>query len=246
MADTRQELEGAYDTPLRPPNANKTYGVPKIGKGKRTGELPKDALVPVEDGYKLFDVTIHDTGIIFPGNMSAQSWEELGRYLLRLDTTLTWALVDWIIYGQDHQWGETYQQLANEFGLKVDSLYIYVSEARKIFIRNKDLSFAHHRAVARLPENRQAFWLQSAAENKWTVAELKARISPALSGEAADQLAFTRKMFRDVTKVIGRVGRSKKLKPDDVTKTLAEIQQIKYWLEEAERRLQDSMDQQDK
>jgi hypothetical protein len=202
-------------------------------------DTPANALVPIEDGYKLFDVVIHDTGIVFPNRMSLEDWEELGRYILRLDTALTWALVDWIIYGQDHQWGETYQQLANEFGLKVDSLYIYVSEARKIFIRNKDLSFAHHRAVARLPEHRQAFWLQSAVENQWTVAQLKARISPSRD-DGTDRIALTRKMFQGITKTFGKVGRSKKLETADVEKALTEIEQVRRWLEEAEQAIRNA------
>jgi hypothetical protein len=138
-----------------------------------TKEIPRDALIPIDDGYQLFDVVIHETGIEFPEEMEVNEWEEFGRYLLRLDTSLTWALIDWLIYGDNRKWGETYQKVADDFGLKVDSLYVYISDGRKILIRNKDLSFAHHRQVTRLSFEDQEYWLMEAVKNRWTVKQLR-------------------------------------------------------------------------
>jgi len=71
-----------------------------------------------------------------------------------------------------------YDDVAKESGYNVDTLkdYKYVADKVKESLRNDNLEFAHHKAVAPLPPEKQEQFLKKAVEEKLTVRELRKEI----------------------------------------------------------------------
>lgn len=111
--------------------------------------------------------------------LTRADWEETGRLLKMLDSSLQWLIGDLIVCGEDLHWGEQ-KQIAEAFGFDEGTVYNYSYVCRKVEIsrRRETLSFGHHQAVAALKsEEDQTCFLQSAVDGKWSVARLRKEIS---------------------------------------------------------------------
>jgi hypothetical protein len=128
------------------------------------------------DGYmqfKRFEFT--PIGLVLPEDTTSDEWGEVGRILLRLQARLQWLLGDWLAFGEDREWGETYRQIAEEFGYEVATLHNLSSIARRVnFSRRREtLSFGHHETVASLTAQEQEYWLALAEEQGLTRNDLR-------------------------------------------------------------------------
>ncbi len=131
------------------------------------------------------------TGLAGGENASEDEYRALGQLLLQLEGSLQWLIGDWINALDDKAWGRTYQELAEAFGLEVDTLRHHASVAANVksWIRIHTLSFSHHRIVAKLDEENQQLWLQAADEHNWSVKKLRDALrysSPGAYLKAAD------------------------------------------------------------
>jgi hypothetical protein len=132
-----------------------------------------------EDGAFMFGRTrLETTALVLPEDATEQEYEQIGRLLLSMNKRLQWLIGDWLSYGENRKWGQTYQVVALEFGYEVSTLWTYASVCRSVkpLTRVKELSFDHHRAVASMPEEEQQVWLRRAQQNGWSAAELRRRI----------------------------------------------------------------------
>lgn len=121
------------------------------------------------------------TGLDVTGENSQEDWQTVGDIIFRVNRSVQWLIGDWLAYGEQFQWGRTYEEFAAEYGYTIETLrqYVYVARNVDLSIRIDKLSFAHHQLIAALPADQQAALLVAAAESGWSVARLRAEISDA-------------------------------------------------------------------
>jgi len=145
---------------------------------------PADSALQVGDGtLRVGRATLTARGLITPDDIEEPEYVEIGRVLLHLDGAIQWLLGDWLARGDERQWGETYRQVAAEFGREVTTLRNYVSVCNafdNLSRRRDDLSFGHHQAVVGLSTAAdQDDWLERAAAEGWSVARLRREVAGA-------------------------------------------------------------------
>lgn len=167
-----------------------------LGRGAPIVEVPTLALV-TEGQLEFKRFTLTETELIIPDDVTLQEWAEVGRFLLSITTPIQWWLLDWLAVSENRGWGETYRQIADEFGVQVDTLWTYVSAVRSIksSIRNRGLSLAHHRLVISMPDDDQRYWLQTAAMEGWTVSQMRAAIKGQPPARSSGLIARIQKFF---------------------------------------------------
>jgi len=201
----------------RIPTVQQTYDVPStppVGPPRRTAELqtvteyveverfievsPANALVPINADQQQFNrCIITSTHLIMPDNATHDEWLQVGAYLQNLHHSIQWLVGDWVLYGQ-RVWKYQYDLVAQETGYDIQTVYDYAYVAGKIevSIRNRNLSFSHHRVVANKTVDEQVYWLEQAALKNWTVQEMKAAINPPTLSDKNDRVGlFQRKTY---------------------------------------------------
>lgn len=203
-----------------------------------------NAIVPASDGtmrYKRFALTAN--GLSIPANVTQDEWADIGKVINHLDNSMAWVAGDWAAYA-NKAWGMTYESMAATFGYETQTLRLYASVCREygdLLTRNQQVSFTHHRAViGEVMENR-IFWLHEAEKYGWTVSQMRdaiakwrEEVSPTPSkSDPRGGLNFAKKAAK-VGKNVNRVG-EKKMRKDSAELTLRYIQEMRQWLDEAER-----------
>ena len=134
-------------------------------------------------------------------------WEGLGQLLFRLDRSLQWLIGDWLLQGEDNNWGQ-HEEIAAALGLQVKTLYDYRYVARHVefSVRTELLSFGHHKLVARLEPCLQRRWLQRAAagdidsasgvSRPWSISRLRKEMALLPAQNALEETPFARNLRR--------------------------------------------------
>lgn len=109
---------------------------------------------------------------------SLEEWAAFGQTLREIEGGLQWAIGDWINQGQ-HRWGSKYAGVVEQLGFDETTLrtYVYVATNVQMSLRNDNLSWSHHKAIAHLYVEDQDYWLGLAAQHRWSVVELRRRIA---------------------------------------------------------------------
>lgn len=125
-------------------------------------------------------------------NLARHEWLVVGKRLGGISRCNQWWLGDWVRYGAE-KWGEKYTRAAKITGYDPRSLANMASIAASFGMsrRRDDLTWSHHVAVAALPEAEQEEWLDRAASEGLSVADLRTelRAAPKRDGDprAADE-----------------------------------------------------------
>jgi hypothetical protein len=198
MTSNRQKFVDALNdesdsAAVRIPTSEQTFGainVPSIPRRNQIApEILQKSLIRGDDGalhYKQFKLT--PTALIFPEmELSQEDWVDLGIILTNLERSTQWWVGDWANRAHD-VWGMGYELIASEFSYEIETLYTYAWVARQIdfSIRNRELSFSHHRLVAGMESPVREEWLQVAVENQWTLKQFKKAIAEA-NGQTSDE-----------------------------------------------------------
>jgi hypothetical protein len=210
----------------------------------------KRSLSIADDKFTYGRFTLTRTQLAIPEDATAEEWMEIGNILLRMQGAIQWHLGDWLAYGEDHQWGETYQEVAAKYEYEVGTLWTYASIARAInpLIRNQGLSFSHHRLVAKMAPDEQKYWLERAAAERWSLAQMKEAISqvsqkpPALSASEDRSLLFSPEIPRNVKKMLAlglKVGQGDRTVGK---KLLSQIEEHRRWLDDFERAVREAIE----
>jgi hypothetical protein len=96
-------------------------------------------------------------------------------------------------------YGERYRFVLDELEVSYDRVkdYAYAASNVPVAIRRADLSWNHHRVVAKLVPAEQEIWLARAADERWSYRELRDHIAEELALPAAndhqvlEQVRFT-------------------------------------------------------
>ena len=115
---------------------------------------------------QLSGATLTATGIVFEGKMSFDEWVGVGQLIERSSSGVQWWAGDWLNYGQDKpQWGDKYEQAIAMFNRDYGQIanWKWTSRNVEISLRNDNLGWSHHVAVAHLLPSEQQHWLAKAA-----------------------------------------------------------------------------------
>lgn len=132
------------------------------------GAVPEKALIPAAEGnyiYKRFTMT--PVGLIAPEDVTVGELLEIEGVLKNLESATQWNIGDWYNFATaQNVWGRKYElQAAGDVEYEYQTLADYAWVARSIHfsIRNRKLSFSHHRQIAPLIPELQALWLEYAS-----------------------------------------------------------------------------------
>src|ERR1044072_3326935 len=113
-------------------------------------------------------------------NLARPEWLVVGGRLGGISRCNQWWLGDWVRYGTE-KWGEKYTRAAKITGYDPRSLanMASISAAFDSSRRRDDLTWSHHVTVAGLPEEEQERWLDRAAAENLSVADLRTELRAA-------------------------------------------------------------------
>lgn len=152
--------------------------------------------------------TLTTKGLRISGSPTYEEWASVGETLRFLESSIQFALGDWIRYGE-HCWGEMYAQAIQETGKDAGTLrdYVWVASAVDLSSRNDNLTFSHHKAVASLRLDngapdiaKQRHYLELADEEDYPVSTLRRVIKQ--DKQAGIEIVIPVKIFDKVTAVI--------------------------------------------
>jgi hypothetical protein len=115
--------------------------------------------------------------------MSFGDWAAVGRRLSHVSSRATWALGDWLLYGE-RAFGGRYRTAVEATDLDYQTLrnYAWVASSFPPHRRRGELSFQHHAEVAALPDAEQDLWLGRAVNGRWSRNELRRRLKAHRAG----------------------------------------------------------------
>lgn len=127
------------------------------------------------------NIAVTQTGLEVRDDISFEEWASLAPVLGDAARGVAFVIGDWLLYG-DQRFGDgaeigseeplvrsdDYDVAIQQTGLDRSTLQAYAHVARKVprSLRNKDLSWEHHKVVAKLPPSDQSRWLEVANENR--------------------------------------------------------------------------------
>jgi hypothetical protein len=124
------------------------------------------------------------TSLMIKPGLQFDHWQRLGDLLKKTGQGVQFWIGDWIRYGEA-EYGEKYAQAIATTGQNYQTLAddVYVASNVDISLRNENLSFNHHRAVASLPPIQQKRWLKRAVDEAWSYRELRREIERETKGK---------------------------------------------------------------
>jgi len=120
-------------------------------------------------------------------NMTFEEWMAAVGQIAQLRKASRFWLGDAIAFGEN-KYGEKYAQAIDETKFDYQTLAnaVWVCKSIEPSRRRENLSFAHHEAVAKLEPAEQDQWLDEAARNKWSSADLRGMLKESKGGADGD------------------------------------------------------------
>lgn len=121
---------------------------------------------------------VSQKGLELPLGLSFDAWSQVGFTLRRIHKSWRWWIGDWVQYGEQ-KFGEMASQITDELDLDYQQVAdcAYVAGRIPISRRRENLSWSHHREVAKLPEPQADAMLAQAEEARWTRARLRIEVN---------------------------------------------------------------------
>ena len=116
-------------------------------------------------------------GLKFDDGLEFIEWAKIGSGIGAAIEATAWWIGDWCNYGF-WEFGAKYEAALDVTGLDYGTLANIASVCEKVESsrRRENLSFTHHVAVASLPAEEQAAWLDRAEAEKWSTRQLQAAL----------------------------------------------------------------------
>jgi hypothetical protein len=120
------------------------------------------------------------TGARFDPLLTFEAWRDLGAKLGLYSNATAWWIGDWLAFGQV-KYGRRYKEAISATGLDYQTLRNYAVVARRFEMsrRRDDLTFQHHAELAALSDDAQEYWLERAADGRWSRNELRRQLRAA-------------------------------------------------------------------
>lgn len=147
--------------------------------------------------FKFGDIVATRLGLVIPKGLAYAEWQHALEQIVAIGDASAWMLGDILAYCE-WNYGDKYRAIVDELEVAYHSArdYAYVAGNVPAAVRRPDLSWAHHRVVAKLVPAEQEIWLARAVDERWTFRELRDAIAeerglPAASNhEVLEQLRF--------------------------------------------------------
>lgn len=134
------------------------------------------------------DIEVTPLGLRFHGEPDFKKWSALGLKIGQALRSMEFVIGDWLVYGERHfrtsdSGGRPtncdYEAAVRATGMDVTTLrnYAYVSRKVGLSLRNDKLSWNHHRAVAKLPAEKQKHWIDLVAGHTERISYRRLRTS---------------------------------------------------------------------
>lgn len=122
--------------------------------------------------------SLQKNGAVAIGNPTFEQWSSCLGFVQKSEQAVHFWLGDIINWGSQ-TFGEKYTQAVEVTGFDIGTLQndCYISKAVPIDNRKSELSFEHHKIVAKLEPDEQKKWLEKAADENLTVKELRRELS---------------------------------------------------------------------
>jgi hypothetical protein len=119
-------------------------------------------------------------------DMGQAEWLATGRRLGAIGRCSQWWIGDWIRYGTS-RWGEKYADAARVTGYDVASLrnMAWVASQFELSLRSDNLTWSHHVLLAPLADEEKRHWLERAASERLSVADLRLELRGRQGGRGA-------------------------------------------------------------
>jgi hypothetical protein len=119
-------------------------------------------------------------------DLGQAEWLAAGRRLGAIGRCSQWWIGDWVRYGAA-RWGERYAEAARITGYDVATLrnMAWVASRFDLSLRSDKLSWSHHVLLAPLNSGEQRRWLERAAAERLSVADLRLELRVAEAGESS-------------------------------------------------------------
>jgi hypothetical protein len=151
---------------------------------------------------------ISPIGLQFTGELTLDEWKSIAPALGQAARSVSFVIGDWLVYG-DGLFGtdgppskrvnsQLYEYASQHTGIDIATLqnFAYVSRNVPYPLRTEQLSWEHHRLIAKLPEAEQSGWIESC-----------------ISENRSGQRMSTRRLRKSLN--LGRVATAKDMEPDD-------------------------------
>lgn len=142
----------------------------------------RDVIKREPDGSMTYKrATMTPVGLVLPDDLTDDELVDIGEMLRGLENSVQWLLGDWLNRAE-RVWGRVYRDVP-DYSYQTLRDYAYVARNVELSIRNRQLSFAHHRLVAALNPIDQKAWLDYAAEENMTVGQMRNAMKGKPSGD---------------------------------------------------------------
>ncbi len=110
-------------------------------------------------------------------DITIDQWKELGQSLKQVEGSVQFWIGDWLLYGEQN-YGEMYKKALEDLEYEYETLrnIKYIAANVKMSLRNDNLTFNHHKEVAKLEPDKQKEFLDKAVEEKLSVRDLRRAI----------------------------------------------------------------------
>jgi hypothetical protein len=180
--------------------------------------------------------TLTRTGLQVTGEINEELWEVAGRYIGQTGTAWQFWIGDWM-NAAPGEWGSMYERAAEITGFKTETLKNLASVSRKVqlSLRNDNLTYNHHVAVAKLPEDQQLRWLSIAIEKRYSVPELRSAIKAQITSSNPDRTNEIKAFIAEADEQLREITRGVKKRKV----SLSRIQALRAWLERLEEAIKE-------
>lgn len=122
--------------------------------------------------------SLQKSGVVPIGNPTFEQWETVLDFVQKSEQAVHFWIGDLLNYGENN-WGEMYTQAIDVTNFDYGTLANDKSVSKSVPIENRksDLSFEHHKIVAKLEPEEQEKWLEKAVEEHMTVRDLRREMS---------------------------------------------------------------------
>ena len=134
----------------------------------------------IEPANSKFDLT--QTGLTVNGEITYDEWRGEMEVLRKIAGAFQWWIGDLLNLGE-HKWGEKYADAVNDTEARNWQMYASVAARFEFTYRYVNLTWTHHQVVAYLEEPDRSELLRKAADQQWSVSELREAARLIKSGE---------------------------------------------------------------
>jgi len=173
MADSKREKLRQH-TGSTPPNINDLMA--RLSGGVNAIDLPPE---PRPYNYT-------GTGLDIQRDLTKEEFREgVVTDLQAMNTAHQLNVGDATLYGLEHGYIDSYEEMAELTGYEASTVEMYTSLCRSIprLVRTNSLTYSHYQQIAPLPEEERPLWISYAASNELSYRALKALIADVTTKE---------------------------------------------------------------